>query len=35
MIKHFTDDERKQIFEIARQELGSKLVVRHRLQSRA
>ena len=39
-IKHFTDDERKQILEIALQELGSKLAVRHGslpkgLQSRA
>jgi hypothetical protein len=29
-IKHFTDDERKQMLELALQELGSKLVVRHR-----
>ena len=28
-IKPFTDDERKQILEIALQELGSKLAVRH------
>ena len=29
-IKHFTDDERKQMIELALQELGSKLAVRHR-----